>query len=216
MIARLWLVLLVLATTGCTQVFFQPQHALIRTPQDIGLRYEDVTINTADGLKLHAWFLPAKARATGTVLFLHGNAENISTHIASVYWLPSEGFNVLLLDYRGYGQSQGVPSLAGAQADIDSAVHYLLSRADVDPNRIVVFGQSLGGALAIYYVAHSRYRAHIRALVVESAFADYRAIAQEKLGNFWLTWVFAWPLSYTVDNDYSPVDAVGKIGRAHV
>ncbi|MFL6647184.1 MAG: alpha/beta hydrolase, partial [Sulfurifustaceae bacterium] len=96
---------------GCTGVFFQPYRTLVRTPDDIGLAYEDVRFKTADGVVLHGWFLPANATACATVLFLHGNAENISTHIGSVYWMPRYGFNVFLPDYRGYGASSGTPSL---------------------------------------------------------------------------------------------------------
>ncbi len=204
--------LLLLATIGCTNIFFQPGRGHVMTPDRAGLDYADVDFTAADGTPLHAWFLPARVQpARGTILFLHGNAENISTHIASVYWLPARGYNLLLLDYRGYGKSGGKPSLPGVQDDITSALRVLLARPGVDPDRIVVLGQSLGGALAIHNVAHSPYRAHIRALVVESAFFDYRAIVREKLDGAWLTWPFQWPLSWTVRNDYSPSQAVAQV-----
>lgn len=196
---------------GCTQLFFQPYRQHVRTPADIGLAYEDVRLKTADGVALHAWWLPAKGAARGTILFLHGNAENVSTHIGSVYWLPERGFNVLLLDYRGYGASEGTPSMAGAQADIEAAMRYLLDRPGIDRSRIVIFGQSLGGALASYYVAHSPHRAHIRALVVESAPASYRDIAREKAAGFWLTWPLQWPIAWSVSDDYSPVYTMARI-----
>jgi uncharacterized protein len=196
---------------GCTGTFFQPDRRLVATPASLGLAYEPVSLRAADGTELSAWFLPARGKALGSVLFLHGNAENISTHFANVAWMPAAGFNVLALDYRGYGGSDGTPSLAGAQLDIDAALRALLARPDVDPRRIVVFGQSLGGALAIYYVAHSRYRGSIRAVVADSAFADYRRIAQEKLNGFALTWPFQWLPALTVDDDYSPERAVALL-----
>lgn len=196
--------------TGCNSVFFQPQSKEYLTPDALGLAYENVTLPGGEG-QLHAWWLPAKGKAEGTVLFLHGNAENISTHIASVYWLPAQNYNVLLLDYRGYGRSQGVPTVAGALEDINSAMQHLLQRKDVDPGRIVVLGQSLGGALSIYYVAHSPYRANIKALIVESPFSSYRDIAREKLDAVWLTWPLQWPLSFTIDDDYSPLPAVAQL-----
>lgn len=200
-----------LCLAGCTPLFFQPMRDHVRTPEQIGLAYEDVTLTAADGVTLHAWFLPARAPSHGTILFLHGNAENVSTHIGSVYWLPEKGFNVLLLDYRGYGQSQGVPTLNGVMRDVDSAVAALLARADVDPDRIVVFGQSLGGSVALHYVAHSEHHSHIRALIVESAFANYRAIVREKLASFWLTWLFQWLPWITVDGDHDPLAAAPRI-----
>lgn len=207
----IYLIIFNILLSGCTGVFFQPHQQQYLTPDQIGLKYEDVHLSSSDGTELYAWWLPAQGKALGTVLFLHGNAENISTHIGSVHWLPAQHYNVLLLDYRGYGASQGKPSLAGAQLDIDAAMAHLLQRSDVDKARIVILGQSLGGAMGIYNVAHSPYREHIRALISESAFSDYRDIAREKLAAFWLTWPLQWPLLFTIDNDYSPLKVVDKI-----
>ena len=203
--------LLSAALFGCSGVFFQPYRGHAQTPENLGLMYEDVQFQAGDGTPLHAWFLPAEGKAQGTILFLHGNAENISTHIMSVRWLPTRGFNVFLLDYRGYGASGGAASLSGVQDDMDAALRTVLARNDVNPDRVVVFGQSLGGAIAIHNVAHSPYRRHIRALVVESAFASYRQITHEKLADFWLTWPLQWPLSWTVSDEYSPSKAVAGV-----
>jgi len=201
----------VVLLSACTNLFFQPQKICYLTPDKIGLAYEEVSFRSSDGLMLHGWFLPAQGKPKGTVLFLHGNAENISTHIGSVYWLPAQHYNVFLLDYRGYGGSEGTPTMAGVQDDINSAMAYLLRRTDIDHKRIVILAQSLGGSLAIYNVAHSPYRANVRALVSESAFSDYRGLAREKLGSFWLSWPFQWPLSLTINDDFSPLPVVSKI-----
>ena len=197
--------------SGCAGLFFQPYGNHIRTPAEIGLTFEDVAIKTQDALELHAWFLSVSTPTCATILFLHGNAENISTHIASVHWLPARGFNVLLLDYRGYGSSDGTPSLAGFQLDIDAAVSYLLGRADVDQSTLVVFGQSLGAATAIYYAAHGAHRSDIRGLVADSAFSGYRGIAREKMASFWLTWPFQWIPLLTVPTVYDPLAAVSGV-----
>ena len=196
---------------SCATVFFQPQRALVMTPDRLGLDYQDVYIDTPDGVRLHAWYLPAQGEARGTVLFLHGNAENISTHIASIYWLPERQYHVLLLDYRGYGRSAGAPMLDGMVLDVEAALAWLATRPEVEKHGMVVFGQSLGGALAVYAVAHSAHRDRIKALIIDSAFSDYRAIVREKLAEFWLTWPMQWPLSLTVDERYSPLRAVADI-----
>jgi len=212
LIRRLLVVLIPAAfLSACTGFFFYPWEQHVRTPAHIGLAYDDVWFETEDGVRLHGWFLPASGRACGTILFLHGNAENVSTHIGNVYWLPSRGFNVFLLDYRGYGASAGKPSLPGLQRDIEAAMRHLLDRPSIDDSAIVVFGQSLGGAAAIYYVAHTEHRSHIRALVAESALASHRDIAREKLAGFWLTWPFQWLAWLTISNAYSPVAVVGRV-----
>jgi len=207
--------LLATLLAGCNSLFFYPEHAIVDTPQRHGIEYQTIEFRAVDGVKLSAWFLPSHAadggKAKGTVLFLHGNAENISTHFRNVAWLPAEGFNVLALDYRGYGASEGTPSVAGVQLDIDAAMRALLARPDVNPDRIVVFGQSLGGALAIAYVARSAYRAHIRAVVADSAFSDYRRIVRQKLAGTWFTWPLQWLPYLTVDNTYSPAASVRAV-----
>ena len=209
------LTLLAALLSGCTNLFFHPHSLLIETPDKYGVEYRSENIRAADGTALNAWFLPARDKdgrgAKATILFLHGNAENISTHFRSIAWMPAEGFSVLALDYRGYGASQGTPSLAGAQLDIDAAMRSLLVHQGVDPNRIVIFGQSLGGALAIHYAAHSAYRANIRAVVIDSAFYDYRQIAREKLASSYITWLFQWLPWVIIDNDYSPAASVAAL-----
>jgi fermentation-respiration switch protein FrsA (DUF1100 family) len=207
--------LLALGLAACTSNFFQPLRVQLHTPDELGLEYSEWRLRAEDGVTLNAWYLPAKSAAggtaRGTVLFLHGNAENISTHFASVAWLPAEGFNVLALDYRGYGASEGSPSLAGVQLDIDAAMRALLARPELDPKRIVLFGQSLGGAFAIHYGAHGAYRVNLRALVADSAFSDYRDITREKLAGFFLTWPLQWLPWLTVDNAYSPAASVAAL-----
>lgn len=195
---------------GCSSVFFYPQRPLVLTPAIAKLDYQDIELETSDHVRLHAWYLPAP-EAKGTVLFLHGNAGNISTHLASVYWLPRWHYNVLLLDYRGFGGSGGSVSVGGSVLDAAAALAWLASRTEVQAHGLAVFGQSVGGAIATYAVAHSRERALIRALILDSTFSSYRAIAREKLGSWWLTWAVQWPLSLTIDDRYSPIDAIRDV-----
>lgn len=208
---RLVLFGLLLSLTACSSLLFHPSRTMARTPAQLGLAYQDVYFDSTDGLRLHGWYLPARGRPIGTVLFLHGNAENISTHIFNVAWLPAKGFNVFLFDYRGYGLSQGSPSLAGVHQDFNAALHWLLKKPFAARRGVVVFGQSLGAGIGIYGVAHSDAKAHIRAVVAESALSSYRDIAREKLASFFLTWPFQWPLSLTLSDKYSPIYAIKDI-----
>ncbi|MBI1422258.1 MAG: alpha/beta fold hydrolase [Gammaproteobacteria bacterium] len=206
---------LVLCLSGCTSIVFQPDKKTYVTPQMLKLTGEDVYFHSGDSL-LHGWWLHAKQPAKGTVLFVHGNAQNISTHIASVYWLPAEGYDVFLFDYRGYGLSQGEPDLPGVHQDYAAALDYLFKRPGANTKNVFVFGQSLGAAVALVGTDTSAYKSRLHAVIVEGAFTSYRSVAREKLASHWLTWVLQWPLSLTIDDDYQPVDHIAGISPTPV
>ena len=151
-----------------------PGRALTATPRDAGFDYEDVTLETSDGLKLHGWYVPA-AQARGVVLFLHGNAGNISHRLDSIAIFRELGLDTLIIDYRGYGQSQGKPSEQGTYLDAEAAWHYLVSDREVAAERIIVFGRSLGGAVAAWLA--NQYRP--AALIIESSFSSALDMARK-------------------------------------
>jgi fermentation-respiration switch protein FrsA (DUF1100 family) len=203
------------ALTGCSSLFFYPSRDVQEGPAVKLFPHRDIVFQASDGMVLHGWYFPAE-RAAGSVLVLHGNAQNLSTHVNSVLWLVKEGFNLFIIDYRGYGWSGGEPDLDGVHKDADAALEKLFSLPETDPNRIVVLGQSLGGSIAVYTVARSPRKSLIRALVVESAFSSYRRIAREKLDSFWLTWPFQYPLSWTVSDAYSAEKWIGQVSPVPV
>jgi fermentation-respiration switch protein FrsA (DUF1100 family) len=190
---------LALLAAGCTQLFLHPGKMQAHHPDRLGLRYEDVWLAAPDGAKLHAWWLPAAGPALGTVLHLHGNAENISTFIKAVHWLPGAGYNVLLVDYRGYGRSEGTATIHTVHEDARLALDAALAR----PGPWFVFGQSLGGSAAIHAVAHHPQRARVAAVVSEGAYSSYRRIAREKMNQAWFTWALQWPLSFLFSDRYA-------------
>ena len=159
--------------------FYYPDKKEYGSPKEHRLAYESVVFQSKDGTKLHGWFVPAVGNATGTIVHLHGNAQNLTAHFSFVAWLPKVGFNVFVFDYRGYGKSEGVPTRSGVYEDSVAAIRYVKSRGDIDQDRIVVFGQSLGGANAIAAVAQNEFEG-IKAVVIEATFYSYRTIAKEK------------------------------------
>lgn len=211
-IAYSLLFLLLLLFSGCGSLFFYPQKQMYDNPVARQFSPEDIYFKTSDGLTLHGWFFQAaNLEARATILVLHGNAENLSTHVNSVLWLIKEGFNLFIFDYRGYGKSQGSPSIKGVHLDAESALKALLSVPRVDKERIIVLGQSIGGAIAVYTVAHTPYKDRIAALVIDSAFSSYRLIAREKLAQFFITWPFQYPLSYLASDAYSPIRWIREV-----
>lgn len=189
---------------GCSGLFLWPDRVMVRDPSAATLAFEDVTFASADDTRLHGWYLRAASQPErGTILFVHGNGGNISTHLGFVHWLPPAGYNVFIWDYRGYGTSDGEEDLAGAHADAEAALHWLVARGGTDVERLVVYGQSLGASVAIHTVTHAPDGARVRAVISESAFSGYRAIAREKLATSWLTWPLQYPLSWTLVDRYS-------------
>lgn len=210
-VRRLAALALLLALGACTGFFFQPMKQHVFDPASIGFTYRDVDFRAADGTALHGWYFPAEGKQEGSVLFLHGNAENISTHFANVAWLAKSGFAVLVFDYRGYGRSAGSPDLDGLHQDVAAAMDALLRQPETDPERIAVIGQSLGAALALTAMAASPMKDRVRAVIIEGAFSGYAEIAREKLDGFWLTWPLQQPLGWTIDDRYRPLEAAAGI-----
>ena len=126
-----------------------PGRALTATPADIGLSFEEARITTVDGLELHGWYVPAGTGAPA-VLFCHGNAGNISHRLEWLQIFHDMGLAVLLFDYRGYGRSRGAPDEAGTYRDAQAAWDFLTRLKGISPARIVIVGESLGGAIAAH------------------------------------------------------------------
>jgi fermentation-respiration switch protein FrsA (DUF1100 family) len=160
-----------------SRLLFLPDLAgreLAATPADIGLVHHDVSIRTSDGQTLHAWWLP-HPQPRAFLLFSHGNAGNISHRLESLEIFYNLGLSVLIYDYRGYGQSTGSPSETGLYADGESVLRWLLDRADIDASDVLVFGRSMGGAVAASLAA----RHEVGALILESSFTSVPELAQE-------------------------------------
>jgi fermentation-respiration switch protein FrsA (DUF1100 family) len=144
------LVVLTLAWLFQRRLIYLPSGGRVPPAADVLHRGEDVTFDTADGLRLGGWFVPAAAgHSRATVLVLSGNAGNRVARVPLAAQLSRAGLSVLLVDYRGYGGNPGHPSERGLVADARAAQAYLTTRDDVDPARLVYFGESLGAAVAV-------------------------------------------------------------------
>ena len=150
-----------------------PGRTLTMTPINVGMEYQDVSIRTADGVTLHGWFI--MGRSSQVLLFFHGNAGNISHRLDSIRQFQNLGLSVLIIDYRGYGQSGSMTTEQGIYRDADAAWQYLTADRGISASDIVIFGRSLGASVASRLAAQHQ----PLALVVESSFTSVPDIAQE-------------------------------------
>jgi len=190
----------VLAYVFQARLVFFPDRAMVATPADIGLGFEEVFLPATDGPRLHAWFVPAP-EARYTVLFCHGNAGNISHRLDSIRIFHDLGLAVLIFDYRGYGRSEGHPSESGTYADAAGAYRYLVDERGVAPGDIILFGRSLGSAVAVELAS----RVEARALIAESAFTRLPDVGQRAYPVLPVKWLST--IRY---------DSLSRIGRVEV
>jgi fermentation-respiration switch protein FrsA (DUF1100 family) len=156
-----------------SRFIYYPDPTWIVTPSRLGLEAEEVHLAPEPGVQLHAWFFP-RPDPLASLLFCHGNAGNVSHRLENVFHLLQTGFQVLLFDYRGYGHSTGQPSEEGLYRDAFSAWTHLVERADTASAPRIIFGRSLGGAVAIELAT----RVQADGLIVESTFTSIRTLAR--------------------------------------
>jgi dipeptidyl aminopeptidase/acylaminoacyl peptidase len=203
------LLIAICSVSGCMErLFYYPESGPTPPPAEYpGI--EGVAFTSGDGTPLYGWFIPARNVPDGerpaTILHVHGNAGNIESHVGFTDFLPPRGFNLFVFDYRGYGQSGGAAAKrADLIADTHAALDVLLERDDVDPERIGVYGQSLGGAIALNVIAD---RPEIKTAVIDSSFTSWRAIAGEKIPAGGLL------STLMIRDTHRPIDAIARIDR---
>jgi fermentation-respiration switch protein FrsA (DUF1100 family) len=200
-------------------IVFKPAKVLSRTPEVYGLRYEEVTVRASDGVLIGGWYVPEE-NARGTVLFFHGNAGNISDRLDSIEIFHNLRFSVFIIDYRGYGNSEGSRSFSGVARDALAGWKWLTGEKGVSPDEIAVFGRSIGGAVAMELMR----RVKPRALILESTFSSLpdmvrvqflAPFARLVIGDIWNSEEAALSLDVPVLSIHSPDDGVVpyRLGR---
>ncbi|MFN3476546.1 MAG: alpha/beta hydrolase [Candidatus Methylomirabilales bacterium] len=155
------------------RLIFYPERTIWTTPADRGLSYEDVFFHTSDGVRLNGWFVPGDRRGVA-LLWFHGNAGNIADRVENIALFHDRlGIHIFIFDYRGYGRSEGSVSEEGTYRDAEAALAYLRSRRDIDPAKIILFGRSLGAAVAVELAA----KMPCAGLILESPFTSVKEMA---------------------------------------
>ena len=209
---------LIIFLTGCSSLFYFPMREKAYDPAEFNLKYEDISFESGKEA-IHGWWFPAETKkAKGTFIFFHGNAENLSTHFLNLRWLPQKGYNFLIFDYPGYGRSTGNPTRQSTVDAGKSAIRWVWLHKDKNP---IIYGQSLGGIIAMRSFETTREEGSIKALILDSTFINYHKIAQKKLRYSWLTWIFQPLVCVLVSNaeapdkisQYSPVPVLVMHGQ---
>lgn len=149
------------------RLVFLPSRAIAATPARVGLDYEDVWLEASDGVRIHGWYIP-HPQPRGTLLFFHGNAGNIGDRLESIAIFHRLNLNILIIDYHGYGKSEGSPGEAESYRDAEAAWRHLVEARSIPPETIALFGRSLGGCVAAWLAA----RVEPAGLILESTFTS--------------------------------------------
>jgi fermentation-respiration switch protein FrsA (DUF1100 family) len=166
-VVSVWILLSLLLYLFQAKFVYYPLSDIALTPTATGLAYESLTLTSPDQHTIHGWYVP-HPEPRATMLFLHGNGGNISHRLDKLWIYHQLGLSVFIIDYRGYGQSSGKPSEQGTYLDAEAAWHYLIGERAIPAESIIVYGESLGAAVATWLTA--RYTAG--ALILESAFTS--------------------------------------------
>ncbi|MBN1849659.1 MAG: alpha/beta hydrolase [Deltaproteobacteria bacterium] len=179
---------------------FYPQGPFDFHPQDLHMAYREVHFDTSDGQRLYGWFFPA-GNHDPVILFFHGNAGNISHRLDNIARLVEQDLQVFIFDFRGYGKSTGRPSEKGLYQDGSAAYEYLVEKEGISPERIILFGRSLGASVAIEIATQK----HARSIILESAFTSIKDMAR----TIALFRLFSWAVPENYHN-------LVKISRIHI
>ncbi|MDP2156978.1 MAG: alpha/beta hydrolase [Nitrospirota bacterium] len=180
------------------KMLYFPTKEIEQTPAAIGLSFDEVTFKTSDGMNIAAWYIPAPD-AMAVLLFCHGNGGNISHRLDSIRIFHNLGLSVLIFDYRGYGRSEGEPTEKGTYLDAEAAWNFLVKDKGIDSARIVIFGRSLGSAVA----AELAMRRQAGALILESGFTSITDLGRKYYPHM--------PVSLITRFHYATIDKVSSL-----
>ncbi|MFZ4404922.1 MAG: alpha/beta hydrolase [Pseudobdellovibrionaceae bacterium] len=186
-------------------IYFDPVKYFAQQP-------EDIYITTEQNIILHGWYFKTNIKAPkGSILFFHGNAENLSSHYAMLIWIVNQGYNLFIFDYPGYGESTGKPS---AKSTVESSRFVLQWFQKNTPAPYIFYAHSIGGLIGMKALELYGQDIPWSRIIIASSLDSYQKITQDKMAGFWLTWPLQ-PLAYVLMSDhYAP--NIKKLPRAPI
>lgn len=215
-------VLLTAFLVGCSSLMYYPSQQLFYDPKKLGVETEDIWVQLQSGERVNGWWISARPQkseagaikslkqsaqpthAKGTIVQFHGNAENMSAHYASLLWLINEGYNLVTFDYPGYGVSEGEASPKNTVESGEKILEWIRENKSTESKNLIIYGQSLGGAVALRVALEQKSKHPIRIVVIDSSFHSYQAVGKSVLSKSKITWLFQ-PLAYVfLSNHWGP------------
>lgn len=200
-------------TTSCSHLFYQPDGYLYTDKKKIQKYFREIEIPGPEG-KIVAWTFsnpdlkPEQKKPVHIVLF-HGNAQNVSSHFYSLFWILESGYDFTIFDYPGYGGSEGDPTRETTTRSGVESIKWVLSNYPMQ--KVFIFGQSLGGNISIYSTTQVLPEPRVCGIAVESTFLNYHVVARRLLARNWFTWIMQ-PLAYVLVSDsYSASESIQKL-----
>lgn len=208
--AFLFNILLLAVLSGCANnIFYPAERAWSQTPDELGYRYRNHFLSMPDGAQINVWQLPGVGASRGAILYFHGNTQNISRHISQIAWLVDAGFDVVMVDYRGFGASSGKLSLAKTADDMHQVMLWFLSQYPEQETWLL--GQSLGAALSIHVAGSDKSLSQaFNGFIFDSGFASFQAIGQDVFSRAWFTWGLQLPLSWLMPKGFDAKNVIAN------
>jgi fermentation-respiration switch protein FrsA (DUF1100 family) len=206
-ITYLCVILASIFCTGCSNLFYQPSRGLYVEPKTVGQTPEDVWFKSEDGTKLYGWYFSSGKQPKALVLYFHGNAENLSSHYVSLLWILKHNVDFFIFSYQGYGRSEGSPNQEATINDGKAAIRLAKARAEALKIPLVVLGQSLGSAISL----RSMIELKPAAILIDSGFSSYQAVANEFMSRSWIGWPLQWLAYLLVRDTYAPGKRISEL-----
>lgn len=189
---------------GCNSLLYYPSRAKFVNPEKLPRPPREIVYYSHQHEHLVAWHFQTPHTSKGVFVVFHGNAQNLSSHFYSMYWVLEKGYDLFIFDYPGYGASTGDPTPRNTVDAGVLAIQYAQKEWPQLP--IIVVGQSIGGAIALRSVIDLKDRKSLCAVVADSTFASYKKAGQKVMASTWFTWPFQY-LSYVfISDEFSPKD----------
>ncbi len=200
-------IFVLLLCSSCTSLFYQPDSYFYSDPKALKLDYQEIQIPSFDGTQLALWSFQSdkKIDKKCLILFFHGNAQNVSSHYYNLAWIVPQGHDFMILDYRGYGVSEGKPNPKAVRGDALAFLEYGYQAFKKDPyQKLVVYGQSLGGNILLDALKEFPHQEEVSLAIFDSTFLSYQELAREKLKRAILTYPLNWLAYVLISDETSP------------